>query len=96
MGDLTRINSKKYYQPKLIRDQIIEETKMARVEHLQKKNEVMERYNTQKDYAEMIRDKIMPTMVVKEDNKNNDKSQVPSVSYAEQFKMGNEYMKQAH
>jgi len=56
----------------------------------------MERYNTQKDYAEMIRDKIMPTMVVKEDNKNNDKSQVPSVSYAEQFKMGNEYMKQAH
>ena len=45
----------------------------------------------------MIRDKIMPQMVVKEDDRNKDKNnQVASVSFAEQFKMGNDYMKQVH
>ena len=47
-------------------------------------------YNNKIEYAEMIRETIMPQMVVKEDDKLKERSlRVPSVGYAEQFKMGN-------
>jgi uncharacterized protein YnzC (UPF0291/DUF896 family) len=96
MGDLTRANSKKYFHSKALRDQL-ELDHQAKIEHLEKKNEIMDRYASQKEYAEMVRTKIRPQMTVKDEDRVIDKNTaLASASLSEQHKMGNDYMKQVH
>lgn len=47
LGDLTRGNSKKYYHSKLLKDQI-EQDQLAKAEHVDRRNEVLERFSSQK------------------------------------------------
>lgn len=46
----------------------------------------------------MVRNKIKPNMTTKEDDKIKEHAinSAPSVSFAEQVKIGNDYMKQVH
>ena len=45
----------------------------------------------------MVRTKIRPNMTVKEEDRDKDKNgPISSASFAEQVRMGNDYMKQVH
>ena len=83
MGDFSKYNTKKFYHSKLFRQQI-EQDQLAKAEYIDKKNELIERYTSQKEYAEMVRTKIRPNMTVKEDDRDKDTNgPAPSASFAE-------------
>lgn len=95
LGQLNRGNSKKYYQSKMLKD-LIEEQAKAKAEHLQKKQQIYERYTKEREYADYVRNNYLPYVPSKdEDEKDKDKA-TTSVSAAEKYKIGNQYMKQVH